>query len=125
MKPRSGVTLTELLVAATVVVTGMAIVAPLAIRSGRMWLETRAQHIAMDELSNQLEQIISLPANELPAELPRLAASDWATERLPGVQLNGERLGHDAVRVSINWTRVGDPKPIELIGWISPQETSE
>ncbi|TWU38918.1 hypothetical protein Q31b_39960 [Novipirellula aureliae] len=107
----------ELLIAATLVMTGMAMVTPLAMRSGRMWMQTREHHLALDELANQLERLTHLPAAELPGEIENLTASDWVLQRLPAVKLDAEILDQNAIRISIDWKRTGDPAPLQLVGW--------
>ena len=54
---RSGTTMTELMVAAILMVSTMAIVAPLTVRTGRLWQDIRHHQLAVDTLSNELERL--------------------------------------------------------------------
>ncbi|TWU32984.1 pilus assembly FimT family protein [Novipirellula artificiosorum] len=128
MKCRSGSTLTELLVAATLVVTGMAVAAPLAVRSGQTWMQTREHQLALDELSNHLEHLVRLPVDELVTEVSKVTASDLVLGRLPEVIVQAEVLGESrqpcCIQVSIDWHRMGDPEPIRLTGWVETLDES-
>ena len=61
---RNAFTLTELVVGAALTVTVMSVVASLTVHCGRLWQDTRHQQLVMDELSNELERLISLPADQ-------------------------------------------------------------
>ena len=72
---RRGYTMTDLVVAATLLVGIMSFVAPLAVRSGRLWQDSRHYRLALDELSNQLERLTSLDEGERDAALAELSVS--------------------------------------------------
>jgi len=80
-------------------------------------MQTREHHLAIDELANQLERLTHLAAAELPVEIENLKASNLVVDRLSDVKLNAEILDDNAIRVSIDWKRTGDPDPLQLVGW--------
>lgn len=125
---RNGSTLTELVVGAALTVTAMSVIAPLAIRCGRMRQETRHQLLVMDELSNQLERLTSIPAQQRDAALAELTPSESLKSALPSAELTAEPIRDsqgERIVLSLDWDRLGDPPPVSLVGWIDPLSTEE
>lgn len=113
--------MTDLVVGATLLVALISFVAPLAVRTGRLWQDTDRTRLALDELSNQLERITRLEESELPAALESLTPSPHLAKRLPSATIEGETITDtDGTRVvlSLHWDRVGLAKPITLVGWV-------
>ena len=71
---RGGFTMTEVTVAATLLVAVVAVVTPLAVRSGQVRQDTRRHLIACEELSNQLERLTILDGAALEEGIDQLAA---------------------------------------------------
>jgi hypothetical protein len=120
---RNASSLTELVVAATLTVTVMSIIASLTVRCGRLWQDTRHQQLVMDELSNQLERLSSLPADQRDRALTQLAPSQHLRSALPSAEITAETIRDDhGVRLvlSLNWDRPGNPLPVTFVGWIDP-----
>ena len=63
--PRRGTTITELVVACTLLSSLMLFVVPSAIRNGRMQQMIRHDRIAMDEVTNQLDRLAQLPWSQI------------------------------------------------------------
>jgi Tfp pilus assembly protein FimT len=123
-KDRQGATVVELLVSSTLVVTLLGIVAPLSVQGGRLWQETRHQHVALDELSNQLERITSLAGNERDRAIADLNPSAFAKSVLPKVQLDAKSIMDEdgnRISLSIQWERRFPAAPLTLTAWITPQ----
>ena len=123
-KRRRGATLFELMVAATLLVSGVGVAAPLTVRSGRLWQQTRHQQMALDELTNQMEILIDLPIEQLENQLDKVAVSEAASTLLADAVLTAEIVGHEnesELRLSINWNRVGSPEPLTLTGWLKAE----
>lgn len=118
---RCGTTMTELVVAATLMVSTMAIVAPLTVRTGRLWQDIRHHQLAMDELSSELERLVSLTSEQREQAIADLVPTDDLQASLPSPTLSAETI-RDAdgtrLRLSMNWTRAGKPKPVTLVGWL-------
>ena len=69
---RSGFTLTELLVAATLLIAVLSVAAQLTVRTDRLRQDVRREQIALDELANQLDRILAAdrPQRTCPALTP-------------------------------------------------------
>ena len=122
-----GFTLTELVVASSLLVAVMAMVAPLTVRSGRLWQESRHQQLAMDELSNQLERLTALDAEARTAALPQLAPSELVTAALPWATIQAETVRDEhgtRLVLRLNWDGRGNPSrpssSLTLVGWLDP-----
>ncbi|QEG34667.1 type IV pilus modification PilV family protein [Bythopirellula goksoeyrii] len=120
---RHGITMTELLVAATLLIGAMSFAGPLAVRSGRLQQDARHYQSALEEVSNQLERLTALEDEERERALADLTPSPIAQASLPNPQLSAETIDDfDGLRlvIRIQWDRLGQPKPLELVGWIEP-----
>lgn len=120
-KSRRGVSVTEVLIAATLVVSTIGLFAPMSVRIGRVWQSTRQYRLAFNELANQMELLTSLGVARCEAALPSLTLSSQIAEALPGSQLNGEMVSdEDGTRLilSLNWDRGSQSEPLSLVGWI-------
>ncbi|GAA5510368.1 hypothetical protein [Novipirellula caenicola] len=122
---RSGATLFELMVTATLVVSGVGMVAPLTVRCGRLWQQTRHRQMALDELNNHMERLIALPTEELEKQAEAVTVSDAARTLLPEAVMEAEIVrsnNETQLHLSIDWKRVGDPDPLTLVGWIKSED---
>lgn len=120
---RRAFTVTELVVAATLLVTAMSVVAPLAVRSGRLWQDSRHYRLAMEELSNQLERLTALEAVERAAAIVEVAPSPQVSTALPNPVLSVETLTDEngtRLVLRLAWDRLGPSAPVTLVGWIDP-----
>ena len=119
-KRRRGLTVTEVVVAATLVVSLIGLFAPMSVRIGRVWQSTRQYRLAFNELANQMERLTSLSPTDCQAALPSLTPSTRVSESLPGSQLFGEVI-HDEdgtrLKLSLNWERGAKSEPVSLVGW--------
>jgi Tfp pilus assembly protein PilV len=86
MRDRRGTTVADLLVAATLLAVLVTTMMTITVRSGRMRQQTRQQQLAMDELANQLERLLSLDSEARLFKLDELTLPDHlnATKRVPG-----------------------------------------
>lgn len=126
MKSHPGVTLVELIVAATLVVSGLTVIGKLSVSTGRMWQQTRFEQFALEELSNQLEHLLALPAEQRDVALSQIVPSDLAISRLPDPVITSRLLGDQAgqrIELQISWNRVGPSKPMSLVGWIDVSDS--
>lgn len=122
---RRGSAITELIVAATLLITGLSLLGMVAFRTGKLWQDTRHYQLAMDELTNQLEWLTSLDESEIDEQLAELAVSTAVEDVLPSAKLSGRKLSDDngtRVLLEIEWDRLGNSEPLTLVGWISPTE---
>ena len=123
VRQHDGFNATELVVAATLLVSVISVVAPLAVRSGRLWQDSWHYRVALDEACNQLERLTSLETAARIAALDELTPTDHARQALPNATLTAETVSDaDGSRVimRINWDRSGAATPLTLIAWIDP-----
>lgn len=117
-----------MVVASTLLMAVMAIVTPTAIRNAQLARDTRDQSIAMDELANEMERLTSLDENQRNLEMQNLVVSDHLREILHDAEMTAREVsdndGHRIV-LSMQWERIGDPKPISLVGWVDPISSKE
>ncbi len=122
---RAGFTLTELVVAASLMTGLMAVVAPLTVRSGRLWQQARRHQLAIDELSNQLELLVALQPQQRKRAIADLAPSQQLLDLLPGSTMSAELVA-DAngarLVLSLHYGTQLQPKPlpVTLVGWLDP-----
>ncbi|MDZ4659201.1 MAG: hypothetical protein SH868_16640 [Bythopirellula sp.] len=115
--------MTELIVAATLLMTALSLVVTLSFRTGKLWQESRHYKLAVEELTNQLERLTILDETELDAALGELAVSEKMQTALPNPRLSGTKIvDADVTRVmlEIEWDRVGKSEPLTLVGWLAP-----
>lgn len=125
---RRGTTITEFVVACTLLVSLMLIVVPSAFRIGRLQQAIRQDRIAMDEVTNHLERLTQLPVDELKQELNTLTPSEFAASRLPDPEVSGTLQDSDAgyrLAVEISWNRLGERETsLAMTTWIYPASTT-
>ena len=121
---RRGTTLIELLVAFTLLTALLGAALPLIVRHQQLLASARTYRLALDELSNQLETLSALDAEQLPAALESLAPSPFAAERLPDAELDAvlDSAGDQPrLTLSLTWDEPGRrDKPLTLVAWLDP-----
>ena len=125
---RCGFTLIELLVSATLLAGIISLVAPLTVRSGRLWQECRYHRLGLDELAGQLDRLTSLDQDQWAAALMQLVPSEPVRAALPNPRLTSEVVADgDGTRLILRlaWDRPGGSKQIALVGWIDPLPTGD
>jgi hypothetical protein len=121
---RTGGAMLDLIVAALLTTTLIGALTTFTVRSNRLMADTRRHHFAIDELSNQLEQLLVLDIEAREAQIKTLRPSDEAAIVLPNAVIAAEivddPLGQRIV-LSLNWDRGAIANPIRLVGWIKPK----
>ncbi|MFK8113266.1 MAG: prepilin-type N-terminal cleavage/methylation domain-containing protein [Rubripirellula sp.] len=124
-RSRRGFSMTELLVAASLMVVVMGTVTPLAIRSGRLWQGTRNEQRALQEMANQLELVTTLKPQEREQAVAEMKLSRELTEVLPEAKLTAELISDQAgSRLVVSFYRDSISKPQALVGWFAFGEES-
>ena len=124
-RQRPGFTIMELIVSASLLITLISIVIPLAMRATRIRQEGRAYQLAVDELNNQLEIMTVGTDEQRQAALTNWKPSEALLQVLPDAQLTGEVLEDTdgkRLRLSLNWKKDVNGPPLIMVGWIHPQE---
>jgi len=118
---RSGFTVTEMLVSALLLISVMSLVGPLAVRTGRLWQQTRHGRLALEELSNQLDRLTHLSADKRTVALAKLAPTQSIRVALSNPQLSAKTI-HDQdgqrLVLQLTWDRAGAPGKLSLTGWL-------
>ncbi len=122
---RRGTTVADLLVAATLLAAMMTTVMTITLRSGRLRQQTRQHQLALDELSNQLERILSLDATARDDAIRDLKPSEHLVNSLPGCTLAAKVEDSERIVLSLNWDRTINSTPVILTGWLDPTDQQE
>ena len=121
---RRGASSLEIIVAFTLLTGALTVSTSLIVKHGRMLQSQRHYRIALDELSNHIEQLSVLPEAELDRAVAGLQPSEFAAEHLPGAQLDGQLEPGDLGRrllIRIWWDEPERRKaPVELVAWLYP-----
>ncbi|EMI21895.1 hypothetical protein, membrane or secreted [Rhodopirellula maiorica SM1] len=110
------------MVTAALLVSGIGVVAPITVRCGRLWQQTRYRQLALDELTNHMERLVELPIDEIAKEADEFEVSEAARTLLPDVVMDAKIVRNDndaQLHLSINWKRVGNPDPLRLVAWLN------
>lgn len=121
-RDRTGSSVIECVVAASVLMVTMGTVTTMAFRASRIWIATGHQRIAMNELSNQLETITSARGDEINRLIENLAPSGLAQKSLDQPLIKATRTrdqAGDRVTIELSWRSQFPIAPVSLTGWIS------
>ena len=125
---RQASTATEVIVAATLLLSMIGLVVPTTVRAGRVWQDARHYYIATNELSNQFEYLSSLNESAREVALAQLQVSDQSRQSLGDASLKAS-LAEEAdglrLTLSLDWDRGVDAKPIKIVGWLNSKVTAE
>ncbi len=127
LSQRRGSMLTELIVAAGLLVTSISLLATGAVAGWKLQRLERQQNVAADELSNQLEQLLALSPAAAVAAIAQLEPSSWALQTLPSAELSGELIDDQfgsRIVLEIQWQRIGDSTPLIAVGWLDTAQES-
>ena len=124
MKPlhrrrRQATTLTELLIAASLIATLAVTYLPMLKKVSGFQRQLELQRLAIDELSNQLETLVTLSDDDWLPALANLQPSAEAKSRLDGVQLDSEIVpldGGSRIELRITW-KERQQVPLRLATW--------
>ncbi|QEG39770.1 hypothetical protein [Roseimaritima ulvae] len=122
----AGVTMIETIVSAALLMTLISCFTATVFRVDRVWQDTAQHRVAMLELSNQLEKLTLLSADEARQQLDSLQPSSMASSRLTEPVLAAEVV-EDAwggrVVLELNWQRRHPGTPLRLVGWLRPSQS--
>ena len=124
-KPHLGVTATEVLVAAGLMVSVMGFMTSLTFQTGNIVKSVRHYQVAIHELANQLELLTSLNEVERKAMLENLKPSDSVMDALPEATISGEVVvDSDGTRLvlSLDWDRGANGTPVRMVAWVDTKE---
>ncbi len=116
----------EVLVALTLLMSVLSVSVTLIVRHGRLLVTQRHYRLALDELSNQMDRVTTLPPGEVAQALPQLAASSFVAERLPAAKLTAEAMPTDIgqrVVLRLTWNEQHE-QTVAMTGWALPRGNS-
>jgi hypothetical protein len=127
---RRGVTLTELIVACTLLASSMTVVIPMTFRLARVRQTTQEAYLAQQELANQMDFLTTLPLEALESTAKQLPLHPGTAEQLAdahltaGVTKGPPDLGDAGhrIRLELTWTNSLGHRmaPRRLTSWVYP-----
>ncbi|TWT82745.1 hypothetical protein CA13_42080 [Planctomycetes bacterium CA13] len=112
----------EVVIAAGLLITVMSFVTTLMYRVDLVWKDVAHQRAAMNELSNQLDRLSLMPAEQIQSELQKFEPSAEAKLSLFNPKVSGEltqdELG-SRLTLRLSWSQLHPSKPIEMATWIA------
>jgi hypothetical protein len=120
-RTRRGLTQVEVLVASTLLLVTIGLMSSLGYRLQRIASDAKHYQMGVHELANQLDRLTAIPREELAAALEGLRVSELTAEGLTGAELQSDIVEDEwgtRLVLSLQWERVGDPVPMQMVGWI-------
>jgi Tfp pilus assembly protein PilV len=117
---RKGLTMTEVVVSATLVISMIGLAAPLTIKTMQTSRSADLHQMANQELANQMDRLTSLSLDECEAKLKAIEPSDTFKDRVPEAKLQGivvRDQDGDRVVLDLQW-QSPHALPTRLVGWI-------
>lgn len=123
---RHGTTLVECIVAASALSVAIATVTMGVFRIGRIWTDTAHYRIALQEVSNHLETLTTLPPDQVQPAIDAIAISPDVARSLDNAKLGGRLVQDsfgDRVRLELTWQDGRAIRPIRLEAWLIDSQT--
>lgn len=125
---RAGVLKTEAMLSLFILVIAMNIASPLIHRINLLWMDTQKHQFAINELSNQMDALSNLSAEEVGTAIDSLEVSEAGKKTLGDAKLTGnstkDELG-TRVTLKLSWDERNEGEPIQLSGWIVGEDVVE
>jgi hypothetical protein len=113
----------EVIVALTLLLSVLSLSVSLIMRHGHLLTAQRHYRQALDELSNQMDKVTALPADEVPQALKQLSLSPFAVARLSAAKLKADLKPADVgqrITMQLTWNESHE-QTVSMTGWIFPQ----
>jgi hypothetical protein len=124
---RPGATMVECVVAASILIVAMSTVTSMAFRGNRIWIDVAHERIAINELTNTLEELTQLPIDEIDDALNALRPSSAAESSLNQPTITGQRIQDklgDRIELRLQWQTIPTPRSVHLSGWVDLSEST-
>jgi hypothetical protein len=124
---RSGLAQIEVVVAGVVLFALASLLPSLGYHLSRIHKESLQYQIAVQTLANELSRLRSLESQTSASELENLEVPSHVLKRLPKANLHAVVLRDELgtrVQLSLQWERVGNPPPVEMVAWLDTQPKS-
>lgn len=132
--PHRGFTLVEMMVAGVLLMTVTMIVVPGIYWVHRERRQTEYRQIAIVEVENMMERVVSLPFNDITqSKVDKFVLSESALRQLPNADLNieisesGNKPLMKKIQVQLGWNdhRGINVVPVRLTSWVCSKEKRE
>ncbi len=120
---RCAISALEVIVSLTLLVSVLGLSASLIVHHGRLLVTQRHYRQALDELSNQLDRLTSLPADDVPHAVEQISVSPFAAARLSGAKLSAELKPADVgqrITLRLTWKELHEQSET-MTGWVLPR----
>lgn len=128
-RTREAFTSVEVTVASTLLVVIMSTIGPLAIRTTRIWQDSRHQQLALEELTGQIERLIALSPSDRTEAMQTLTPSQALATAAPNAEIIGQTLQNsESTRIvlKLRWNQPNYPRAdLTLVGWVDPLPQGE
>jgi hypothetical protein len=117
----------EVIVSLTLLMSVLSVSLPLIVRHGHLLMVQQHYRLALDELSNQLDRLMGIPAEDVPQALNQLSVSPFTSARLVGAKLNAEmkpaEIGQ-SVTMRLTW-KDSQEQSATMTGWVLPSRQAQ
>src|SRR2546423_15470355 len=117
----------EVIVSLTLLMSVLSVSLPLIVRHGRLLMVQQHYRLALDELSNQLDRLTGMRAEDVPLALKQLSVSPFTAARLVGAKLNAEMKPAEIgqrLTVRLTWKDSQD-QSATMTGWVLPSRQAQ
>ncbi len=124
---RSGATMVECVVAASILIVAMSTVTSMAFRVNRIWIDVAHERTAISELTNTLEELTQLPTDEMDDAINELRPSAVAESSLNQPTITGHRIKGklgDRIELRLQWQAIPTPRSVQLSSWVDLTEST-
>ncbi len=115
----------ELIISAMVLIAVMTFITSICVQINFVWKDIGHHRAAVDELSNQLENLTRLTPDQAKQALEKLQPSTVCVGTLDGPELSGQLIKDNLgtrVLMQIDWKRRTPGQPVQLAGWLMPAD---
>ncbi len=102
----------------------MSVIGPVAVRTSRLWQDSRHQQLALIELESEIERLTALDPQARTEAMESLTPSPALKLAAPNAEIEAESLRDvDGTRIvlTLNWNESDYPRaPVQLVGWLDP-----
>lgn len=119
---RKGVLKTEAILSMFLLVAAMNVASPMIHRVNMLWKDTQKHQFAINELSNQMDALVSQSPDQVDKALESLEVSEACKETLDEVTLSGSVTSDDLgtrVTLELMWQKMENARPVTLSAWLS------
>lgn len=127
---RSGFSLVELAVVATIVATIITLSTTLTVKTAHVWKDIAQCRVAVAELNNHLDRLTRMEPDEARQAIAMMQPSSYCRPTLANPQIAAEISPCDLgwhITLQLTWNRRHIDRPVRMTGWIvrQPEPTED